>query len=57
MESTNKRNEIDRKMGNRLTAVTQNKWVSETIEQGNKSQGTGENVTLPPPPSEITVVI
>jgi uncharacterized protein YegL len=33
------------------------KWVSETIEQGNKSQGTGESVTLPPPPSEITVVV
>lgn len=33
------------------------KWVSETIEQGNKSQGTGETVILPPPPSEITVVI
>lgn len=33
------------------------KWVSETIEQGNKSQGTGENVVLPPPPSEIIVVI
>jgi uncharacterized protein YegL len=33
------------------------KWVSETIEQGNKSQGTGENVALPPPPSEITIVI
>lgn len=33
------------------------KWVSETIEQGNKSQGTGESVTLPPPPSEITLVI
>ena len=33
------------------------KWVSETIEQGNKSQGTGERITLPPPPSEITVVI
>lgn len=33
------------------------KWVSETIEQGNKSQGTGESVTLPTPPSEITVVI
>ena len=33
------------------------KWVSETIEQGNKSQGTGESVTLPPPPSEITIVI
>lgn len=33
------------------------KWVSETIEQGNKSQGTGENVVLPPPPNEITLVI
>lgn len=33
------------------------KWVSETIEQGNKSQGTGETATLPPPPSEITLVI
>lgn len=33
------------------------KWVSETIEQGNKSQGTGENLELPPPPSEITLVI
>lgn len=33
------------------------KWVSETIEQGNKSQGTGESITLPPPPIEITVVI
>ncbi|MEJ5964316.1 vWA domain-containing protein [Pedobacter immunditicola] len=33
------------------------KWVSDTIEQGNKSQGTGESLTLPPPPSEITVVL
>lgn len=33
------------------------KWVSETIEQGNKSQGTGESMELPPPPSEINVVI
>lgn len=33
------------------------KWVSETIEQGNKSQGTGESVTLPPPPAEITLII
>ncbi len=33
------------------------KWISETIEQGNKSQGTGESITLPPPPGEITVVI
>jgi uncharacterized protein YegL len=33
------------------------KWVSETIEQGNKSQGTGESILLPPPPSEITLVL
>lgn len=33
------------------------KWVSDTIEQGNKSQGTGESVALPPPPTEITLVI
>lgn len=33
------------------------KWVSETIEQGNKSQGTGESMALPPPPKEITIVI
>ncbi len=33
------------------------KWVSETIEQGNKSQGTGETIALPPPPSEINLVI
>ena len=33
------------------------KWVSDTIEQGNKSQGTGETITLPPPPAEITLVI
>lgn len=33
------------------------KWVSETIELGNKSQGTGEQVILPPPPKEITVVL
>jgi uncharacterized protein YegL len=33
------------------------KWVSETIEHGNKSQGTGESIALPPPPTEITVVV
>ncbi|GAB3510771.1 vWA domain-containing protein [Emticicia fontis] len=33
------------------------KWVSETIEQGNRTQGTGESVSLPPPPSEINLVI
>jgi uncharacterized protein YegL len=33
------------------------KWVSDTIEQGNKSQGTGESVPLPPPPSDVHLVI
>ncbi|HEY8895011.1 MAG TPA: VWA domain-containing protein [Niastella sp.] len=33
------------------------KWVSDTIEQGNKSQGTGETVALPPPPGEVNIVI
>ena len=33
------------------------KWVSETIEHVNKSQGTGETIALPPPPAEITVVV
>ncbi|MET0394574.1 MAG: VWA domain-containing protein [Chitinophagaceae bacterium] len=33
------------------------KWVSDTIEQGNKSQGTGENVNLPAPPNEVHLVI
>lgn len=33
------------------------KWVSDTIEQGNKSMGTVETVTLPTPPSEVHLVI
>ncbi len=33
------------------------KWVSDAIEQGNKSQGTGETAPLPPPPSELVLVI
>lgn len=33
------------------------KWVSETIEQGNASQGTTEQVTLPPPPGEMIIII
>ncbi len=33
------------------------KWVSDTIEQGNKSMGTAETVALPPPPSEVVFVI
>lgn len=33
------------------------KWVSDTIEQGNKSMGTTDTVSLPPPPSEVNIVI
>ena len=33
------------------------KWVSDTIEKGNKSQGTGEDLELPPPPDGIDPVI
>jgi uncharacterized protein YegL len=33
------------------------KWVSDAIEQGNKSQGTGERAALPPPPGEMIVVV
>ncbi|MBA3664185.1 MAG: VWA domain-containing protein [Bacteroidetes bacterium] len=33
------------------------KWVSDTIEKGNKSMGTADNVPLPPPPSEVNIVI
>jgi len=33
------------------------RWVSDTIEQGNKSMGTAEGVTLPAPPSEVHLVI
>lgn len=32
-------------------------WVSETIEQGNKSMGTTDTVNIPPPPSEDIIVI
>jgi uncharacterized protein YegL len=33
------------------------KWVSDTIEQGNKSMGTTDSVKMPPPPSEVHLVI
>jgi uncharacterized protein YegL len=32
-------------------------WVSDTIEQGNKSAGASGSVNLPPPPTEIHLVI
>lgn len=33
------------------------KWVSDTIEQGNKSMGTTDTVLMPPPPSEVHLII
>lgn len=39
------------------TLTTFFKWVSSSIEMGSKSQGTGESMTLPPPPSELNIII
>jgi len=39
------------------TLTTFFKWVSSSIEMGSKSQGTGETMTLPPPPSELNVIV
>ena len=33
------------------------KWVSSSITMGGKSQGTGESISLPPPPSELNIII
>ena len=33
------------------------KWVSDTIEQGNRSMGTTDTVVLPPPPTNVNIVI
>lgn len=33
------------------------RWVSSSITQGGQSQNTGENITLPPPPSELNIII
>ncbi|SEL55494.1 Uncharacterized conserved protein YegL, contains vWA domain of TerY type [Chitinophaga rupis] len=39
------------------TLTTFFKWVSSSIEMGSKSQGTGENMVLPPPPGELIIVV
>lgn len=39
------------------TLTTFFKWVSSSIEMGSKSQGTGEIMTLPPPPSELNIIV
>lgn len=33
------------------------KWVSSSITMGGKTQGTGESMTLPPPPSELNIIV
>ncbi|MBP2617951.1 vWA domain-containing protein [Chryseobacterium jejuense] len=33
------------------------RWVSSSITQGGHSQNTTDHVTLPPPPSELTIII
>ena len=40
-----------------LTLKSFFKWVSDTIENGNKSVGVTEELTLPTPPSEVHLVI
>lgn len=32
------------------------KWVSDTIEVGNRSVGAADDLTLPPPPPEVNIV-
>lgn len=39
------------------TLTTFFQWVSSSIEMGSKSQGTGEAMTLPPPPSELNIIV
>ncbi|WP_367915213.1 VWA domain-containing protein [Leadbetterella sp. DM7] len=39
------------------TLTTFFKWVSSSIEMGSKSQGTGEVMTLPPPPDELNIIV
>lgn len=39
------------------TLTTFFKWVSSSIEIGNKSHGTNEPMKLPPPPSELNIII
>lgn len=54
-ELTNDVVKMDATDANTLTTFF--KWVSSSIEMGSKSQGTGEVMTLPPPPSELNIVV
>ncbi|WP_126971936.1 vWA domain-containing protein [Gynurincola endophyticus] len=44
---------LDTTDANTLTSFF--RWVSSSIELGSKSQGTGEIITLPPPPAELVI--
>ncbi len=54
-EITDKVVKLDTTDANTLTTFF--KWVSSSIEMGSKSQGTGETMTLPPPPGELNIVV
>lgn len=54
-ELTNHVVKLDTTDANTLTTFF--KWVSSSIEMGSKSQGTGESMTLPPPPSELNIIV
>ena len=46
---------LDTTDANMLTSFF--KWVSSSIEMGGKSQGTGQAMPLPPPPSELNLIV
>lgn len=54
-ELTNDVVRLDSTDANTLTTFF--KWVSSSIQVGNKSQGTGEMAILPPPPAELNIVV
>ena len=54
-ELTNEVVRLDTTDANTLTTFF--KWVSSSIEIGSKSQGTGGNMVLPPPPKELIIVV
>lgn len=54
-ELTNNVVKLDTTDASTLTTFFQ--WVSSSIEMGSKSQGTGESITLPPPPSELNIIV
>ena len=54
-ELTNDVVKLDTTDANMLTSFF--KWVSSSIEMGGKSQGTGQAMPLPPPPSELNLIV